>query len=54
MAEDAPTKELKRKFLSHLRNPPKILNEHEQIMKDQFNLKMVYPEKLFYKTHKIT
>ena len=54
MVEDTPTKEIKRKFLFHLRNRSRIPNESEQALKDEFNLKIVYPEKLFYDTHKIS
>ena len=54
MAEDAPTVEIKRKFLHHLRNRTRTFNATEQALKDEFNLKNVYPEQLFYDTHRIS
>ena len=54
MAEDAPTAEIKRKFLHHLRNKTRVFNPTEQALKDEFNLKIVYPEQLFYDTHRIS
>lgn len=41
-------------FLWHLRNKRPELNEEEAALKEEFNLKIVYPEELFYKTHKVT
>lgn len=41
-------------FLWHLRNKRPALNAEEKALKTEFNLKIVYPSELFYKTHKIT
>lgn len=41
-------------FLWHLRNKRPELNAEEAALKDEFNLKIVYPEEMFYKTHKVT
>lgn len=41
-------------FLWHLRNKRPALNAEESALKDEFGLKIVYPDKLFYKTHKVT
>lgn len=43
-----------RAFLWHLRNKRDNLNAEEQALKDEFGLKAVYPEELFYQTHKIS
>lgn len=37
-----------------LRNQKKVLNAEEQALRDEFGLTHVYPEELFYRTHKIT
>ena len=36
----------------HLRNKRGELNAEERALKDEFNLKIVYPDELFYRTHK--
>lgn len=41
-------------FVWHLRNKRPALNTEEEALKSEFNLKIVYPAELFYKTHKIT
>ena len=38
----------------HLRNKRGEPNAEEKALSDEFGLKMVYPDELFYKTHKIS
>ena len=44
MAEDAPSLELKRKFLHHLRNKRTQFNDEEKALRSEFGLTLVYPE----------
>lgn len=54
MLEESVDREKAKGFLFHLRNYKRELNENESSLRKEFGLKFVYPEELFYKTHKIT
>lgn len=41
-------------FLWHLRNKRDKLNVEEKALRDEFKLHFVYPDELFYQTHKIS
>ena len=53
MLDDA-SKEDKQKFMHWLRNKKVSQTETEKALKEEFNLKIVYPEEMFYRTHKIS
>ena len=53
MVDEAP-KEDQEKFMHWLRNKKVSETEAEQGLRKEFNLKVVYPEELFYRTHKIS
>ena len=42
------------KFLHWMRNKRVNSSETEKALREEFNLKIVYPEELFYRTHKIS
>ena len=48
------SKEDKLKFLHWLRNKRVTESDTEKALREEFNLKIVYPEELFYRTHKIS
>ena len=53
MVEGA-SEEDQRRFLHWMRNKRVTETETEKALREEFNLKIVYPEELFYRTHTIS
>ena len=51
---EGESKEDQQKFLHWMRNKRVTESETEKALRTEFNLKIVYPEELFYRTHKIS